>query len=203
VRTPGLPADVRRLGDLRLECLVGMEAGLVSHYPSLFGRIMDLLEDPQEFCSRATVPYLFFADRPLFSVTLHAGERKQTLSVAQLYAGFAVGRTPKEDLPYCDCEVLLDRAYTLPLGDRSWPDDTLVQFQYMDAPAPADDLFTGSTKPEVVAALGEAKRLRFDSGFEVWAYQWGPEKRPLAQAEYVVVFDPTGRVARSRSRPAL
>jgi hypothetical protein len=29
IRTPGLPAGTRRLGDLRLECRVGMEAGLV------------------------------------------------------------------------------------------------------------------------------------------------------------------------------
>ena len=36
------------------------------------------------------------------------------------------------ELPYCDCEVLLDRTYFLPLGDRSWPDDTLVEFDYMD-----------------------------------------------------------------------
>jgi len=32
IRTPGLAPNVRRLGDLRLECLVGMEAGLVSDY---------------------------------------------------------------------------------------------------------------------------------------------------------------------------
>jgi hypothetical protein len=35
-------------------------------------------------------------------------------------------------LPYCDCEVLVDRTYYLPLGDTSWPDDTLVEFEYMD-----------------------------------------------------------------------
>ena len=38
----------------------------------------------------------------------------------------------KSDLPYCDCEVLLDRTYFVPLGDPSWPDDTLVEFEYMD-----------------------------------------------------------------------
>jgi hypothetical protein len=202
VRTPGLPPEERRLGDLRLECLVGMEAGLVSHYPSLFGRLMDLLEDARDFCNRASVPYLFFADRPLFNVTLTAGERRQSLSVAQLYGGFAVGRAPKEDLPYCDCEVLLDRAYSLPLGDRSWPDDTLVKFDYMDAAAPADDFFAGSTKNEVTTALGAAKSLHFDNGYEVWAYQWGPQERPLAQTEYVVLFDASGHVAKSRSRAA-
>ncbi|MBF8279701.1 MAG: hypothetical protein HW385_1133, partial [candidate division NC10 bacterium] len=24
------------------------------------------------------------------------------------------------------------RTYFLPLGDRSWPDDTLIEFEYMD-----------------------------------------------------------------------
>ena len=37
-----------------------------------------------------------------------------------------------EDLPYCDCEVLIDRTYFLPLGDLSWPDDTRVEFDYME-----------------------------------------------------------------------
>ena len=36
VRTPGLPPNVRRLGDLRLECAVGMKAGLISNYPAGF-----------------------------------------------------------------------------------------------------------------------------------------------------------------------
>ena len=38
----------------------------------------------------------------------------------------------KGDLPQCDCEVLVDRTYFLPLGDLSWPDDTLIEFEYMD-----------------------------------------------------------------------
>jgi hypothetical protein len=202
VRTPGLPADTRRLGDLRLECLVGMEAGLVSHYPSLFGRLMDLLEDPAEFCNRSAVPYLFFADRALFNVTLRAGGREQSLSVAQLYGGFALGRAPKEDIPYCDCEALLDRAYVLPLGDKSWPDDTLVQLDSMDSAAPSDDFFAGSTKAGVTAAIGRGKAIRFSDGHELWAYQWGPPDRPLAQTEFAVLFDADGRVVKSRSRPA-
>src|SRR5687768_18457460 len=43
IRTPGLPPDTRRLGDLRLECEVGMEARLISNYrPLLFG-LVDVL----------------------------------------------------------------------------------------------------------------------------------------------------------------
>ena len=39
---------------------------------------------------------------------------------------------PKDELPYCDCEVLLDRTYFLPLGDPRWSDETLVAFDYME-----------------------------------------------------------------------
>lgn len=212
IRTPGVPPDTRRLGDLRLECLVGMEAGLVSQYPSVIGRFMKLLQRPREFCNDTEVPYLFFAERPLFSVTLRAGERRQVLSVGQLYAGIAHGRTPKEDRRYCDCEALLDRAYVLPLGDRSWPDDTLVELEYMDRPAPAakaraaDDpyaMFIGSTKAEVRAAFGDSAAIRFDTGLEVWAYDFGPANKPrLARSEFVLLFDRAGVVANTRLRPA-
>jgi hypothetical protein len=38
--------------------------------------------------------------------------------------------------------VLLDRTYYVPLWDKAWPDDTIVEFEYMtDAapPAPAQE----------------------------------------------------------------
>jgi hypothetical protein len=214
IRTPGLPADTRRLGDLRLECRVGMQAGLVSHYPSLMGQIMSLMENLLGLCDENDAPYLFFSERPLFSVTMSAGTRRQILSVGQLYARIAHGRAPMNQISYCDCEALLDRAYVLPLGDRSWPDDTLVELEYMDALAPtaakalpADDatdaiLVGNSTKADVTAALGEATVIRFDSGFEVWAYQFGPQKRRLGKTEFVVLFGPAGVVTKTRLRPA-
>ena len=133
VRTPGLPSNERRLGDLRLECEVGMEAGLVSQY-SVLDRVFDLLENSREYCSRREVRYLFFAERPLFSVTLKSGNRRETLSIEKLYAASINGRN-KNELRYCDCEALLDRAYVLPLGDKSWPNDTRIELEYMDAPA--------------------------------------------------------------------
>src|SRR5262245_3999675 len=133
IRTPGLPAGVRRLGDLRLECEVGMQAGLISNYrPLLFGLLDPFLREGPEYCHRTAPRYLFFAERPIFSVTLVAGERRAVLPVARLYAGASRDPQWKDVLPYCDCEVLLDRAYFMPLGDPSWPDDTLVEFEYMD-----------------------------------------------------------------------
>jgi hypothetical protein len=203
VRTPGLPAGTRRLGDLRLECLVGKEAGLVSQYPSVIGALASLTQSARAFCNDSYVPYLFFADRALFSVTLSSGSRRQTLSVGELYAGIAHGRTRKQDLTYCDCESLLDRAYIVPLGDRSWPDDTLVELEAMDQAAPsAEASLDGWTRSDVRALLGEGKVIRFDSGFEVWAYEYGPAERPLAQTEWLVLFAPNGVVAKSRLRPA-
>src|SRR2546430_566497 len=83
--------------------------------------------------------------------------RWQELTAARLYAGVLRGQTPQSERRYCDCQALLDRAYTLPLGDASWPDDTLVELEPMAASADDDDPLRGYTKAEARAALGEAK----------------------------------------------
>jgi hypothetical protein len=132
IRTPGLPPDTRRLGDLRLECEVGMEADLVSNGLPGFGQLANLLLRSTGYCRGSDVRYLFFADRALFGVTLAAGDRREVLPVDRLYAGASAGAISKADLAYCDCQVLLDRAYYLPLGDPRWPDDTVVEFEYME-----------------------------------------------------------------------
>ena len=134
--TPGLPAGTRRLGDMRLECLVGVEAGLVSNSSPLFGWIANALTTPEQVCNSPNGNYLFFAERPVFSVRLRAAnganERVETLPFNMLYAG---GEQSKADLQYCDCQVMLDRTFYAPIWDKSWPDDTLVEFEYMeDAP---------------------------------------------------------------------
>lgn len=132
VITPGLPPGTRRLGDMRLECLVGVEAGLVSNSSPLFGWISNALTTPEQVCNSPNGNYLFFAERPVFSVRLRAGERMETLPFHMLYAG---GEQTGADLQYCDCQVMLDRTYYAPIWDKSWPDDTLVEFEYMeDAP---------------------------------------------------------------------
>lgn len=130
--TPGLPAGARRLGDMRLECLVGVEAGLVSNSSPLFGWISNALTTPEQVCNSPNGNYLFFAERPVFSVRLRAGERVEALPFNMLYAG---GELTKADLQFCDCQVMLDRTFYAPIWDKSWPDDTLVELEYMaDAP---------------------------------------------------------------------
>lgn len=131
IRTPGLPPDTRRLGDLRLECQVGLTAELVSNGGPL-SRLADLFIEPSSYCDRDNARYLFFAERPLFSVTLVSGARREVLAIDQLYATASDDPGLKNDLPFCDCELLVDRTYFLPLGDRRWPDDTQVEFEYMD-----------------------------------------------------------------------
>lgn len=135
VRTPGLPPGARRLGDLRLECMVGIQASLVSNTNQLTQAIADLLTSPTRYCGQKNSKYLFFAERPLFSVTLEHGARREVLAIDQLYAKASDDPGLKADMPFCDCEVMLDRTYFLPLGDESWPNDTLVRFDFMeDAP---------------------------------------------------------------------
>lgn len=134
VRTPGLPGEVRRLGDLRLECKVGMDAGLISNSAPIFGWLSNMLTDTDKVCSSPDGNYLFFAERPIFGVTLRAGNRVEALPFQLLYAA---GDQTAETLPFCDCQVLLDRSYYAPIWDPSWPDDTLVEFDFIDAAAGA------------------------------------------------------------------
>ena len=158
---------------------------------------MDFMLRADAFCGQKEPPYLFFADRPLFAVTLVAQDRRQTLSVGALYAGIAHDRAPMKELAYCDCEALLDRAYFVPLGDRRWPDDTRVQLEYLEGPSAPNEYssLAGSAKGEVAALFGEAKVIRFDRGFELWAYDY-------QRTEVVVLFDATGHVTKARLRPA-
>ena len=184
VRTPGLPEHARRLGDLRLECEVGMKAGLVSNYPAgFFGWLDELIAQNPRYCHKNLPRYVFFAERPLFAVTLVHGERRETLPVDLLYAGAARDPGWKKDR-YCDCEALFDRAYFVPLGDASWPDDTLVELEYLDESRVAERILK-----DQFGALGEATVLDFPSGYEVWVYPG-----------IALLFDPSGTLSRTRLR---
>jgi len=69
-----------------------------------------------------------------------------------------------------------------------------------------------STKADVIAALGETLVISFGNGFEVWVYRLAdtPAKAAPAQriartdmaAEFVILFAPSGLVAKTRIRPA-
>jgi hypothetical protein len=58
-----------------------------------------------------------------------------------------------------------------------------------------------STKADVRAALGEAIVVGFDSGYEVWVYRERlREKLPPPATELVLLFEPSGVLARTRIR---
>jgi hypothetical protein len=61
-----------------------------------------------------------------------------------------------------------------------------------------------STQADVLAALGPATVVRFDSGFEVWVYRDRPARSDAssASAEFVILFTPSGVVKKTRIRPA-
>jgi hypothetical protein len=69
-----------------------------------------------------------------------------------------------------------------------------------------DAVATGkSTKADVMAALGAATIVRFDSGFEIWVYRAKPPGATAATpgaAEFVILFAPSGIVKKTRIRPS-
>ncbi|USX27694.1 hypothetical protein NHH73_05165 [Oxalobacteraceae bacterium OTU3CINTB1] len=203
VRSPNVPPGMRRLGDLRLECQVGVEAGLLSNNDNVFAWLGELLTDPDRVCAAADGNYLFFAERPLFGVTLRDGARTETLPFSMLYAG---GTQTPDTLPFCDCQVLLDRSYYAPLWDRRWSDDTLVEFDYMDDTPGAGTVSIAETHrstAQMRAALGPATTVRFDSGYQVWRYRYPklkPETKPEdgKRAEFVILFGPDGVARKAR-----
>lgn len=82
-----------------------------------------------------------------------------------------------------------------------------------------DAVVTGkSTKAHVAAALGETQVISFGSGFEVWVYRisgdtparasaegggaGSQQAMPGTSAEFVILFAPSGVVAKTRVRPA-
>lgn len=115
------------------------------------------------------------------------------------------------------CAWLAGCAVLMPSPDASTPAERIRAA--VSAQSARDAITIGkSTRAEVLAALGKTQVIRFDSGFEVWVYRYlgdapataGPAERsaPAAsargasgQAEFVVLFAPSGVVAKTRVRP--
>jgi hypothetical protein len=209
IRTPGVPAGERRLGDLRLQCRVAFDSGVargLRGLARLLSFAFDECEDPEWSPSN-------FAEQPVFAVTLVHGERWLTLSAALLH-GLRDGGGQDYDWGYS----LRERMFRVPLGDASWPDDTRVVIEAMDdPPAPPEPglqdmtdawvraalaLAPGLTVDEVVARVGAPDDdTRFESGRRLLrhlhqvAQPAGPQ--PL---ELVSVFDPQGRLQKTALR---
>ena len=130
VRSPGVPENARRLGDLRLECEADTFHGNLQR--GLRTPISAVLDASDELCLLDDAQ-AWFAEVPIFGVVLNAGDRHRTLPYRYLHgSNGTMAMAALFDWPF----ALRDRTYFLPLDDRSWPDDTLVTFDPMDAPQP-------------------------------------------------------------------
>jgi hypothetical protein len=105
VRTPGLAPDVRRLGDLRLECQIRW-AVEYDELPFVKRNLFRALGGP---CTSGRVLTHFITSRPLASATLTEGERRRELPLAN------GGHT-----------------FIPPLHDASFGNEALVQLVYKD-----------------------------------------------------------------------
>ena len=67
----------------------------------------------------------------------------------------------------------------------------------------SDSIVIGkSSKTDVMAALGAATMINFDSKYEVWVYREISRKHAAAKAEFVILFSLDGVVKKTRLRPA-
>lgn len=67
----------------------------------------------------------------------------------------------------------------------------------------SDSVASGkTTKADVLAALGPATVVKFDSGYEVWVYREKSREPASSKAEFVLLFTPEGIVKKTRLRPA-
>ncbi|MGZ5270656.1 MAG: hypothetical protein ACXWC6_08570 [Ramlibacter sp.] len=87
------------------------------------------------------------------------------------------------------------------LQSLSQPERPMFRDMALPPQAAAEAIAVGrSTQPEVAARLGEADRLRFDNGYEVWVYRAHPVRAD--QPELVLLFAPDGVLKKLRVRPA-
>jgi hypothetical protein len=104
IRSPGLPDNVRRLGDLRLECRV-LVAIIKEQLPFLAKAAINTMFMTGDWCGKKDVNFSFVADKEIAAVTMRAGGRSQELQ-------------------------LEGWRYMVPVGSKDWPDDALIELQY-------------------------------------------------------------------------
>ncbi len=72
----------------------------------------------------------------------------------------------------------------------------------MSMESASDSVVVGkSTKADVMATLGAATVINFDSGYEVWVYRAKSREPAEAKAELVILFSLDGVVRKTRVRP--
>ena len=106
VRTPGLPDNVRRLGDLRLECRVNV-AIVKTEVPLYIRAAITSLLLTSDWCGKIAIFMSLPDKKQLAKATLVDGERRQNIALD-----------------------LLDAGFDSPLTGAAWPDDALLELEY-------------------------------------------------------------------------
>ena len=117
VRTPGLPATQRRLGDLRLECRVTVAMAKVE-IPFVLRAFINSLLLTTDWCSffdnKKNATFNFRAEAPLREAVIVEGNRSALLRSSA-------------------------RSYSVPLGEGMWSDDAIIELQYADPSAQKEE----------------------------------------------------------------
>ena len=83
------------------------------------------------------------------------------------------------------------------------PDSPPFSNPLMSMQSASDSITIGKTgKADVLAELGAATVITFDSGYEVWVYRVKSREPAEVKAEFVILFSPDGVVKKTRIRPA-
>ena len=127
IRSPNVPPNAKRLGDLLLECKVAMAGDLVAYIHHPINIMITKMDDP---CRSMPINMFNFADRALFSVTLVDGNRRSAMPATMLHGPEYPVMAGQQDWTF-----LRERVYMVKfkaLYEKGWSDDTLLQFDYMD-----------------------------------------------------------------------
>jgi len=111
IRTPGVPENYRRLGDLRLECEVADAVN--GNTTSLFPR--SSFSAPDGSCRSEQIKNLFPSRKSVVAIQMAYGNRIQIYHnvLGNKYGGYV---------------------YYVPLHDQTWPDDALFELIYRNPP---------------------------------------------------------------------
>ena len=103
IHTPGVPANARRLGDLRMEC----EIGWAVHKEDMNFFVRNGLTLAGGPCHIKSIQLRYQAPRHATSVTLISGARRQTLPFIPKY----------------------ENVFSPPVADTSWDDESLIEYE--------------------------------------------------------------------------
>jgi hypothetical protein len=112
VRSPGVPDDARRMGDLRLECQV-LIAVVKKDLGFMKTVLLDTVLRTRDWCTQTAVDdwdFPSFSERSLAAATLVVGDQRTPLKLNDDHTTFGA-----------------------PLADPKVPDDALVELQYAEA----------------------------------------------------------------------